>query len=142
MLRNKRCNEQGFMIPIVMMIIWLVFQLVHTYISQTVEAEQGDFLESERVKARYAAKGAIEKVLSDWDGRSEKQTKWSWQEPSVQQSIQVILLPIPSQENTFDEPVWGVLQARATGRLGVRQTISVQIHLETGEKIEQVNRIE
>lgn len=136
MLRNKKCNEQGFMIPIVMMIIWLVFQLVHTYISQTVETEQADFFESERVKARYAAQGAIEKVLSDWDWRSSKRSNWSWQEPSIQQTIQVTLLPISTQENKLEEPVWGVLQARATGRLGVRQTISVQINLETGKKIQ------
>lgn len=135
MLRNKR-KEQGFLIPIVMMMIWLVFQLVHTYIAQTVEGQQADFLESERVKARYAAQGAIEKVLSSWNGKTEEQTKWSWQESSVRQSIQVTLSPIPSHQNDLTQAEWGVLQARATGRLGVRQTISIQINLKTGEKIQ------
>ncbi|MDQ0416303.1 hypothetical protein J2Z48_000467 [Croceifilum oryzae] len=136
MLRNKRDSEQGFMIPIVMMVIWLVFQFVHAYISQTVAIQQADFLDSERVKARYAAAGAIDKVLANWKERSVEDSKWSWQEPSVEQAIQITLLP--NSESDSEQGQSGILQARATGKLGVRQTISVQINLETGKKIKEV----
>ncbi|SDY70247.1 hypothetical protein [Thermoactinomyces sp. DSM 45892] len=135
MLRNKSDLEQGFMIPVVMMVIWLVFQFVHAYISQTVAIQQADFLDSERVKARYAAVGAIDKVLANWKERSDE-SKWSWQEPSVEQAILVTLLP--SSEPDAGQGQSGILQASATGKLGVRQTISVQIDLETGKKIKEV----
>ncbi|SFX28474.1 hypothetical protein SAMN04487866_103147 [Thermoactinomyces sp. DSM 45891] len=135
MLRNKSNLEQGFMIPVVMMVIWLVFQFVHAYISQTVAIQQADFLDSERVKARYAATGAIDKVLANWKERLDE-SKWSWQEASVEQAIQVTLLP--SSDSDLEQGQTGILQARATGKLGVRKTITVQIDLETGRKIKEV----
>lgn len=129
----RRTNEHGFLLPLVMIGVWIVFQFVHQIISHTLSAQQIDFLREEKLKVYYEALGGMERVLAEQD-QLDKQTKWTWKTDSG------IQLQVNIEKSSDQAELVYLLRSSAVGSFGIKETIYGQFRVSTGELIRTSQR--